>query len=247
MRAILKGAGSRKLNAKLAPVSASDATRAWNNFRSRGKLATQLICLSEQFYLCGYSEIDLANHTPILGADGTEIARSLGIHLEHVEPKSSNPGRTFDHSNLIACAIDDASARGLLRLEVFGGHAKLRWHSQYFISPLMPNCRDYFFFESSTGKVVPRKNMVRRDQAKARLTIYKLNLNSPVLMLWRKTWLMETESIINSLLDNPDALRHFCSNELLPLNGRLRPFHSAQRQLFGRLGEEICMQHSPPL
>jgi len=228
------------------PTSAAEATAAWDNFR-RHKSATAAYCLAEQYDLCGYSEIDLINQTPIFAANSEEMTQNLGIHLEHVEPKSRNPARTFDHQNLIACAIDDVKARGLVREEVFGGHAKQSWYHPDFIHPLLANCRDYFFYEASTGKVKPKMALPRRERAKARLAIYKLNLNSPVLVLWRKTWLEQADQLINELQDDREALQQFAQAELLPVCGHLRPFHSAQRQLFGNLGAQICQQNNPPL
>ena len=79
------------------------------------------------------------------------------------------------------------------------------------------------------------------------MTIEKLNLNAPVLVVWRKTWLQQAEVIIDELLDDPVAMHDFAEAELLPVNGRLRPFHSGQRALFGSVGEQVCAQHVPPL
>ncbi|EJT4385593.1 TIGR02646 family protein, partial [Salmonella enterica] len=51
------------------------------------------LLLNEQYHLCCYSEIR---------AD----LRGLGYHIEHVENKSQQPGRTFDYQNLAASALD---------------------------------------------------------------------------------------------------------------------------------------------
>ncbi|MBT7308435.1 MAG: TIGR02646 family protein [Gammaproteobacteria bacterium] len=243
MRAITKGAAHYQLQQRHQnpPTTAEEATAAWGNFR--GKAETRKRCIEEQYGLCGYSEVSLeGNASQVQGGD-----RPLGIHLEHVEPKSRNPARTFEHANLIACAIDNVKARGLGEGDIFGGHAKQSWyHPQDFIHPLLLGCRDYFHYQSS-GRVVPTAGLMPGDRAKAELTIDNLNLNAPVLVVWRKTWLQQAEVIINELLDDPDALLHFAELELLPVNGRLRPFHSAQRALFGRVGEQVCAQHQPPL
>jgi len=237
MRYITKGHADHQLWNRHSnpPCTKAEATAAWGSFNS--KRATRNKCIEEQYGLCGYSEVNLQDDHPVIDAKGQQLSRPLGIHLEHVEPKSLNPARTFDHTNLIACAIDDAKARSLIRDDVFGGHAKLRWyHPDGFIHPLLPQCRDYFHYESS-GRVVPKAALARRERAKARLTIYRLNLNAPVLVVWRRTWLQQAETIIDELLDEPDALRQFAEVELLPINGRLRPFYSAQRQLFGNIAE----------
>ncbi len=242
MRSITKGTAHYQLQQRHQNplVTAEAATAAWNNFHSDRKAGTRQKCMEEQYGLCGYSEVSLNDRDPVMDAQGQMISRSLGVHLEHVEPKSRAPARTFDHANLIACAIDDGQVRGLVRQDLFGGHAKGSWfHAEGFVHPLLGNCRDYFHYEGS-GKVVPQAGLPRREQAKARLTIHHLNLNAPVLVVWRRTWLQEAERIIDQLLDDEEALRQFAEVELSPVNGCLRPFHSAQRALFGTLGEQVC-------
>ena len=249
MRAIAKGSAHYQLAQRHQnpPATADDATAAWGNFRGDRYAHTRDRCLEEQYGLCGYSEISLEDHVPIMDDGVLKVNRPLGLHLEHVEPKSLNPARTFDHSNLIACAIDDVKARGLTGMDTFGGHAKLGWyHPHDFIHPLLPGCRDYFHYQSN-GHVVPRSGLIPSEHAKADVTIEKLNLNAPVLVVWRKTWLQQAETIIDELLDDPVALHDFAEAELLPVSGRLRPFHSAQRTLFGSVGEQVCAQHVPPL
>lgn len=241
MRAIKKGIAHRHLVRRHTnpPQNHEQATKAWERFRGDRKRATKELCYEEQFGLCGYSEISLDNIVPIIDASNHEISRNLGIHLEHVEPKNINPQRTFDHTNLIASAIDDIKANNLIAKDVFGGHAKLKWFNETsFISPLLGNCCDYFHYET-TGKVVPKESLLnRREKAKARLTIYKLNLNAPILVNWRKVWLKALEKIIDESDDVSLVL--IAESELLPINGLLRPFHSAQRGLFGKVGEKIC-------
>jgi len=219
------------------PTTQTEATNAWGNFRQSKH--TRDKCIQEQFGLCGYSEVDLSNDTPILDLASEEISRCLGTHLEHVEPKSRNPQRTFDHNNLIASVIDDIKYRGLVKADVFGGHAKLKWYNEdSFIHPLLHNCRDYFHYET-TGLIVPKLGFSRRERAKVRLTIYKLNLNAPLLIVWRRNWLSQMDLLINELLGHADALKSLAELELLPSNQKLRPFHSGQRQLFGTLGRQV--------
>lgn len=221
------------------PTTEAEATKAWGKFRH--KIGTRCKCLDEQFGLCGYSEISIDNKYPIINHEGKVVSRLLGAHLEHVEPKSSVPSRTFDHSNLIISAIDDIKARSLLKQDVFGGHHKLKRYSETsFVSPLWKNCRDYFYFESSTGKVIPNSTLPnRREKAKARLTIYILNLNAPILVNLRKIWLKQLDELILSATSTQE-LHDLAELELSPINGTLRPFHSAQRQILGKIGNQIC-------
>lgn len=238
MRAIFK----REANHLLArrhqtpPATSEEARRSWKNFRGQRKKATQNRCLhDEQYSLCAYSEIPLV--------DGTGRNQGLGAHLDHIEPRSTNPNRTFDHTNLIVSAIDDEALGQLARHDVFGGHARLEWwNPDAFIHPLRPNCARYFHYEASSGRVVPNTNMPRRDRAKARLTIYKLNLNAAILVNWRRTWLAQKAELIETFLDQPEILKQLARQELLPHEGILKPFHSAVSQLFGSIAEEILVE-----
>jgi uncharacterized protein (TIGR02646 family) len=232
MRAISKQNGDRWLSRRHAtpPTTANQATKAWSNFRREGK--TREICLSEQFGLCAYSETVL---------DKTD----LGMHLDHVEPKSRNPGRTFDHGNLVLSAIDDIKSRQLVRHDVFGGHFRLnRYSNNGFIHPLHPDSRRFFHY-ASDGIVSPALKLSASDARKARYTIAILNLNAPILVSRRRHWLEELEREIDKLLDSIDALERFADVELCPTNGQLRPFHSAVRERFGRLGDRILGNHCP--
>lgn len=236
MKYISKQPGHRLLELKNAnpPTCAQTATKAWKNFK--GKSETALYCFREQKGLCGYSEVQLVYDTPIID-DITfdELGIDLGYHIEHIVPKSTLPDKTFDHLNLILSSICSESLKSLDRRDVFGGHAKQSWYCPNgFIHPLLEDCIKYFHHEMS-GRVIPKANLERREKAKARLTIYRLNLNASILVNWRRNWLEQLTKIIDSLLDNPDALKVFAELELTPVNDVLRPFYSAQKQVFGRL------------
>ncbi|NOI41338.1 TIGR02646 family protein [Vibrio sp. 070316B] len=227
---------------KRPPTNHIKATKAWTRFR-RHKPSVTRTCYQEQFGLCCYSEISLDNVFSIRGLDNAELSRALGTHIEHIEPKFRNPRKTFEYTNLILSAIDDPSKRNLLKVDVFGGHAKQRmYHATSFISPLLNNCSQYFHYEIS-GRVVPKASLpTQREKAKARLTIYILNLNSPILVEWRKVWLTELSKIIDE--SSIQALEHIAEAELGPTNNLLRPFHSAQKQMFGSIGTRVCAKYN---
>jgi len=239
MRHITKGDSDYFLSQKNKnkPITANDATREWSRFKY--KPATIRNCLNEQFFLCCYSEICLNNHFPIMGSEGIVVSDDYGYHLEHIEPKSLKPKKTFEHENLAVSAISSSSLATLSKEDVFGGHAKLRrYKKNSFISPLMTNSQDFFHYES-TGKVVPKESLCnRREKAKARLTIYLLNLNAPVLVHWRKVWISALSKLIDE--SDPIVIRQIAELELAPIGNSLRPFHTAQRQLFGKIGEQVC-------
>lgn len=242
MRHITKGNADYFLDErnKSKPSSAEEATTAWSRFDY--KQNTVRVCLIEQFSLCCYSEVSLNERFPILGEQGMVVSSYYGYHLEHVEPKSSAPQKTFEHSNLMVSAISSEGLKSLDKKDVFGGHAKLKMFSNTsFINPLMLNSQDYFHYEIS-GKVVPKASINnRREKAKARLTIYMLNLNSPVLVQWRRIWITEMSNLIDE--HDLEAIGQMADLELSPIGNALRPFHTAQKQLFGKIGEQVCKRY----
>lgn len=225
---------------KNKPNSPTAATKAWSRFNY--KPATVKICLKEQFGLCCYSEISL-DHFDIIGLDGRCVSNNTGYHLEHIEPKSRAPYRTFEHNNLAVSAISSSHLKTLDKKDVFGGHFKKRRYSDTsFISPLMKNAQDYFHFEIS-GKIVPKASLPnKREKAKARLTIYILNLNAPILVHWRMTWITALSKIIAE--SDIEIIEQMAELELSPIGQHLRPFHTAQKQLFGKIGESICQKYN---
>lgn len=232
MRTISKMAGDWRLMRRHEnpPTTGADAKSAWKNYRHNEK--TCEICLAEQYGLCAYSE------TVLDEAD-------LGMHLDHVEPKSKYPQRTFDHHNLLLSAISDEKLQTLPREEAFGGHFRLdRYSPAGFIHPLRADSRRFFYY-ASTGMVEPALGLSVSDARKARYTIALLNLNAPILVNRRRGWLEELEAVIDSLLDNAEALAHFAEVELCPTGGKLRPFHSAVRERFGRVGERVMAADCP--
>jgi uncharacterized protein (TIGR02646 family) len=234
MRSVKKGGGHFRLHnrhvlylAEIAAGIATSAARAWQNFD--GLEGTRHACLCEQFGLCAYSEILLSDD-------------DLGMHVDHVEPKSINQARTFDHANLLLSAISSDKLKGLPRGEVFGGHFRgSKYSVTDFVTPLWADCRRYFHYASS-GEVDPALGLSVDDERKARYTIDVLNLNAPLLVSRRRIWLLELEQEIENLLNSPNALEWFADAELCDTGGQLRPFHSAVRQRFGQLGQSVINQ-----
>ncbi|MGK0272322.1 MAG: hypothetical protein ACI88H_002989 [Cocleimonas sp.] len=229
MKFIIKGNANVRLDRlnKTPPQNAVKAKTRWKKFSGSAKKDTRVKCSAEQFGLCGYSEV------AILKANFTEFT-DLGAHLEHVEPKSKVPQRTFDHTNLILCAIDTNDQKNIKKEDIFGGHHKDNWHDpSNFISPFMLDCGSYFHFESD-GNIKPAIQRSLVEQGKAQITIDQLNLNSPTLVIWRKNWYERINNDINIFLDpyDEDGLTEFRDKTLMLNNGLLSPFHSMLRQLF---------------
>ena len=235
MRPVSKGASHNTLSARWAShqvelASGTALKNAWSKFKDRA--GTRALCLTEQFSLCAYSELLLDNN-------------DLGMHFDHVKPKSNFPNDTFSHANLLLSAIDDIGARRLTNLDVFGGHARgNRYHPVWFIHPLNPDSRRFFHY-ASDGRIEPRRGLSTRDRRRAAYTIGIMNLNAPILVNRRRHWIEVIEVEIDKLLDEPMALQRFAMAELCPTNGLLRPFHSAVRSRFGALGETVLSEHCP--
>jgi len=229
MRFVSKGDGDYRLNKRhashLAELKNGTASpKAWDSFAHKEK--SRRVCLNEQYWLCAFSETVLTDD-------------DLGMHLDHVEPRSLNPQRTFDHANLVLCAISSEKLKDLPKEHVFGGHyRKDSFSKNKFISPFNKHCRGYFHY-ASDGYIEPAFGLLDAEREKARYTIDCLNLNSPLLVVMRRNWLQELEESIDLLLGAPKALEQFADMELCLSGSKLRPFHSAARERFGPLGERI--------
>ena len=236
-----------KAQAKGAPISADEATDRWDNFNGYKALTERL--LIEQYGLCCYTELNL-----------TELARhqNLGSHIEHEQPKSRYPERTFDYRNLLLCALASDDLGQFAAETRFGGHFKGGLYDPaLFISPQDTECRQYFIYSSTTGEIGPNLARSEEDQGRAQYTIDLLNLNAPFLRAERRQWLQELEEELNRLLDEGavEAIEYFAELELtltqqehpnmdFPVD-QLRKFHSAARELFNGIGERVIQRCCP--
>lgn len=235
MRAITKlGNGGYQLNRSHAnpPNTSDEATSRWSSFNYKSMVTKYL--LTEQYGLCAYSEVrpDKLN---------------LGTHIEHVEPKSANPQRTFDYCNLVLSALSDDDLKHIDKANVFGGHAKLsKYDALMFISCLQADCARYVVYLSN-GKVEPANVLNTTEHTQAQYTINLLNLNSPYLVNQRKNWIDELDALIDEHIAGGLSLPHLASIDLLPTNNKLSPFFTATRQRFGRIAEQLLANDAPEL
>lgn len=219
-----------------AIATGTDDSQDWRRFR-RGKQETRDNCSIEQFGLCAFSEVTLSTG-------------DLGMHLDHVVPRSKARALTFEHANLLLSAIDDIGLRGLAKSDVFGGHARgNRYSKAAFIQPLLADCQRYFYY-SNDGDITPRHGLSTRDHRRALYTIKVLNLKAPILVSRRRIVIQLIEDEIALLLDsgNAAALESFAKKQLCPqAGGSLLPFHSGARDRFGALGDTVLSTHCPSL
>lgn len=237
MRFIRKGNGElyflEQANQNL-PQTSEQANSRWNSFSSDYKRTLTTTLKDEQYGLCAYSEICIENN-------------NLGTHIEHIEPKSDNPQRTFDYQNLVVSALNSEDLKRRNKEDIFGGHARKNTNFVNFISPLQDNCFEYFIY-TSDGRVSPSESLSEEDKMKANYTINELNLNCDYLITERKKWLDELDAYIDEHIDN-----HYCSLKdlaaiyLAPVNTQLHPFFTANRQRFGAIGEQTLAHDVPEL
>jgi len=126
------------------PKTSMQAVSRWSRFAYKTELTNLLE--TEQYGLCAYSEL-------------RPDQSGLRQHIEHVQPKSAYPQRTFDYQNLVLCALSHSDLSGRAKEDVFGGHAKLNdYDANQFISCLDANCSHYFRYLSD-GRVVPNNHL----------------------------------------------------------------------------------------
>ncbi|SFR52575.1 retron system putative HNH endonuclease [Thiomicrospira sp. ALE5] len=219
MRFINKqGTGEFQLNRsnQTPPATREDATSRWGSFGYKADLLK--ILTAEQQGLCAYSELDPAEF-------------GLQSHIEHVEPKSQYPQRTFDYHNLVMSALGSDDLK-LSDVDLFAGHAKQeRFEPNLFISPLNSACQDYFVYLSD-GRVIPNKRLNKSEREKAEYTIALLNLNCAYLKNKRKNWIDELEELIDQHIEENWSLHYLEQIYLEPCNEKLYSFFSANQQRF---------------
>ncbi len=212
------------------PQTGKQATSRWSSFGHKGTVSN---CLQdEQYGLCAYTEL-------------RPDQAGLGTHIEHVQPKSRYPQRTFDFSNLVLCALDESDLQTRAVNDRFGGHAKLgEYDPALFVSCLQNDCPRFFAYLSD-GRVVAAANLSVNETQQAQYTIDLLNLNAPYLLVQRKNWLDELDKLIDEHLDNDNSLEDLAAIDLLPTSGKLSPFFSATRQRFARIADSLLRAQAP--
>ena len=103
--------------------------------------------------------------------------------IEHIRPKSCPLYRTdmFNYTNLLACC--DGGVNERLPTQ-YCGQRKDSWYDEaLFVSPLNPNCENYFLF-TVDGQILPTDDPTIRRAAEE--TIARLNLQDGYLNRRRK-------------------------------------------------------------
>ncbi|MFP5803813.1 retron system putative HNH endonuclease [Salmonella sp. 741265077_HSA] len=219
------------------PQNSDQSTRRWQRFGRENKAALMTLLLNEQYHLCCYSEIR---------AD----LRGLGYHIEHVENKSQQPGRTFDYQNLAASALDSENGLHLFGINAFGGHARGKQEAvdmANFIHCHLPDCSRYFAYLSD-GRIVPADELNAKEMERAEYTIDLLNLNSGFLQKERRNHWEELEQLFEEHIEKGWDLQQLLQLELVPSpDHKLHEFFSITRQFFQQEAEQVLQIHAPAL
>ena len=216
------------------PATAAEAKSRWGRFDKKPEVLALL--LEEQYRLCCYSEV----RADLIG---------LGYHIDHVQPKSDYPQRTFDYENMGASALssEDLNTFKIHKDELFGGHARLReYDSVHFVTCHEPGCHRFFAYLSD-GRVVPSHHLGARDKDRATYTIDVLNLNSPYLVAQRRQWWGELEEHFDRHVIKGWSIEDLVAVCLVPTAGALSQFFSLTRQFFGAVAEAVLLQEAPEL
>ncbi|AZT22497.1 TPA: retron system putative HNH endonuclease [Salmonella enterica] len=218
------------------PQDSDQSTRRWRNFR-RDKADLMTLLLNEQYHLCCYSEIR---------AD----LRGLGYHIEHVENKSQQPGRTFDYQNLAASALDSENGLHQFGINAFGGHSRGKQEAvdmATFIHCHMSDCSRYFAYLSD-GRIVPADELNTQEMERAQYTIDLLNLNSGFLQTERRNHWEELEQLFDEHIEKGWDLHQLLQLDLVPSSDhKLHEFFSITRQFFQQEAEQVLQSHAPAL
>lgn len=223
------------------PVTPGQAKSRWRSFGHKADVLDRL--LWEQYRLCCYAEVR---------AD----EEGLGYHIEHVENKSQNPGRTFDYTNLSASAVDrDVGLPALASVgeSAFGGHATGKQAGvdiNRFVSCHQADCARFFAYLSD-GRVVPATDLGPVDWDRADYTIDLLHLNAPFLVVRRKQWWDELDKAFWEHYHGGREIEHLIAVDLLPRqwgNKRyLQRFFSLTRQYYKGAADAVILASDPTL
>lgn len=219
------------------PVKSADAKRRWAKFKKyKERLRQQL--LREQCGLCGYTEFNIEEFKALT------YSTHHGCHLEHIEPKSSCPLRTFDYYNLIISVLDDKDlgkiSKGLIcsgepdeDLEKsFAGPVKdNKYDPLLFVSPLSSSCEMYFTFIEDSGEIVPASTLSSQDKNKASYMIDLLNLNHSYLKNQRRKRMVEVVEVIDEITDQDEVLKVVYTETSVCVGGQIASFPSAVKSL----------------
>lgn len=159
-----------------------------NDFNLREKIREDL--LKKQNFQCAYCETKLNPSND-------------NMHIEHIRARSTHHHLECEYTNLVlSCNSNESCGR---YKDSKGGH----WQDDY-IHPVLDNPEKFFRFMAN-GEIVPKKELKKIDEERAKKTIQCLNLNLTTLVNSRKSIWKHHEYLEN--IDLEDILKEIKSFE----------------------------------
>lgn len=192
----------------------------WNDF-ARDEASYKPVKVSlqaEQQHLCCYCET------------GFDVADS---HIEHFQPRNGPygvPTLTFDYANL-GCSCNGGTERN----RHCGHHKSQEYDLSRFVNPSAEDSGRLFAY-TVDGGIGGIPGLSPTDQARVHYMIRTLNLGCPRLANMRRSHAVGLQTAIQGMIDagaiddiDDLALSYLTSNN----DGKLQPFFSVSRQIFG--------------
>ncbi|WP_071188519.1 retron system putative HNH endonuclease [Trichormus sp. NMC-1] len=215
----------------------------WNtkdtNFQAPEKPVVHDALLIEQGYICCYCGMRIFrtrglrfNSVPIRFwiflfdsnclAGILFLSKSPTSHIEHLRPRSRYPDLALEYTNFMAsCQGEDEEEPSI---PVHCGHKKKEWYDEnLMVSPLEPNCADFFKYPAS-GEILPTDDLDKKNVAET--TIQHLALDINKLRNLRKAAI--DAALFNlEYLSEEEIQQLTLGYELPDSNGQYTPFCSA--------------------
>ncbi|MFL5347598.1 MAG: retron system putative HNH endonuclease [Hyalangium sp.] len=201
MRPIVRSAEPPALTAWKA-LASPDWQPSWDNFQKPQKPEVWGVLLRDQGFVCCYCE---------------QRVDMRGSHIEHLQARHAAPHLALEFTNLLA------SCQGELPKEpAHCGH--LKGYAPLSVHPLMPDCREFFVFDSAGG-IRPTSDPARTTMAQS--AIGTLGLDIPKLIAMRRDAI---DGAVEFLSEGPSEqeIRQFIAViDSRDADGKHTPFASA--------------------
>jgi uncharacterized protein (TIGR02646 family) len=195
-------------------------TKNWKRYKHKSYIQDNLLIIQNN--ICSYCEIEL-------NRDNGHV----GFHIEHIQPKSKFPARTFDYTNLMLSCFTtkkELQINNIDKKSLSCGHFKdNNFCNDLFISPAVSNSDTFFQYELD-GRITPVYSLDRGSKAKALYTIRRLNLNCTRLIRERQDLIENIFIQISKIGYEGNNLQIFSSLELSIQDGKAKSFITTREQ-----------------
>lgn len=193
--------------------SSDDWQPTWENLQQPEKPALLNALLRDQGFVCCYCEQRVE-------------ASHKSSHIEHLQPRHLAPELAVEFTNLLA------SCQGEMpKAPAHCGH--LKSDEPVEVHPLMPDCREYFVFDSAGG-VRPVEDPAKGEAAQR--TIETLGLGLPKLEAMRRAAIEGALEVLETG-DDEELRALLAVLDARDANGRFTPFASAAVQVLARYSQ----------